>query len=196
MTAVSDTSPAQNLIRLVNFSRRNGKERLALIRLPGYVELDPEIYLITRVTWRSEDFESPILPYLPRLLAIIESARGSNAVPTEVNLESLEGVMVHIPTGVRLSDIPEDRGRSISFLVRLMQDTAQFFYETVDEVVAYFWKAARQRGFSRRIVERMGRKEQGFTSPFQLKQFEELLHAYFSVKFMVQKSESKLRWER
>jgi hypothetical protein len=63
------------------------------------------------------------------------------------------------------------------------------------EVEKWFWKAARQRGFSSAIVEKMARKEAGFSTPELMMRFQRVLHKYFSLKFRIYNAEARLRVE-
>ncbi|MEM2143257.1 MAG: hypothetical protein QXQ81_08380, partial [Candidatus Thorarchaeota archaeon] len=88
-----------------------------------------------------------------------------------------------------------DPTEAVSFLRGLLEDSVRDFLSTVDEVESYFWRAARQAGFSESIVERMARGEPGFDRADLVMQFERLLSRYFSVKFRVHRAEQKLVWE-
>jgi hypothetical protein len=63
------------------------------------------------------------------------------------------------------------------------------------EVEKWFWKAARQKGFSPKIVERMARDEPGYSSRELMMRFQRILHKFFSLKFRIYQAEERLRVE-
>ena len=77
----------------------------------------------------------------------------------------------------------------------LIEDSLTHLLSTMREVEKWFWRAARQRGFSPDIVEKMARKEIGFNSPELMMRFQRMLHKYFSLKFRIFRAEARLRVE-
>jgi hypothetical protein len=65
----------------------------------------------------------------------------------------------------------------------------------MSDVEFWFWKAARQKGFSPEIVEKMGKKEAHYDSIDLTCRFQRLLQKYFSLRFTLYRSESCLRLE-
>lgn len=185
--------PRSSMINLVNLLLRESAHRITVLeRARGP---DPELYVVTRVDWRDPDLEKPILHQLPRILSLLETLRGTRGVPREVKLDSTEGVAVYLPTGVRVSELPKDPKTSVQELMTIIEDSLAHLLSTMREVEKWFWKAARKKGFSPIIVERMGRKEVGFNSPELMMRFQRLLHKYFSLKFRIYRAEARLRVE-
>ncbi|MFX1605749.1 MAG: hypothetical protein ACFFDD_07565 [Promethearchaeota archaeon] len=185
--------PRSSMINLVNLLLRDSAHRITVLeraRSP-----DPELYVVTRVDWRNPDLEKPMLPQLPRLLSLLETLRGSKGVPKEVKLDSTEGVAVYLATGIRVSELPKDSKESVQELMSIIEDSLTHLLSTMREVEKWFWRAARQRGFSPEIVERMARKEIGFNSSELMMRFQRLLHKYFSLKFRIYHAEAQLRVE-
>jgi hypothetical protein len=156
-------------------------------------ELDPELYVVTKAEWK--DPGKPLLLQLPSLLSLLESLRGTRGVPTEVYLDSNDGIAVYLPTGVYVSDIPMQPKVAIRFLQEITDETLDFYFTTVKEVESHFWVLARRAGFSPLIVEKIGKGVEGFKSPSSLRQFHSLMGKYFSIKFRIHTSESCLRVE-
>jgi hypothetical protein len=185
--------PRSSMINLVNLLLRESAHRITVLeRARGP---DPELYVVTRVDWRSTDSERPMLPQLPRLLSLLETLRGTKGVPREVKLDSTEGVAVYLPTGIRVSELPKDPKKSVQELMSIIEDSISHLLSTMREVEKWFWKAARKNGFSPAIVERMARKETGFSSPDLMMRFQRMLHKYFSLKFRIYRAEARLRVE-
>ncbi len=183
-------------LNLVNLINRKSEAKLTVVRMPGDVAgIDYEIHVTTRFGWRYEERNRPTLPRMPRLLSIVESLRGTRGVPYEIDLESLDGVAVYIPTNKGLSSIPLSPLEAVSYLNNLLDSTLSHFVATVEEVEGYFWRIAKQHNFSEAIVEKMARKEKGFDSHALLCRFEKLLRSFFSVKFRVHTAESLFSWE-
>jgi hypothetical protein len=156
---------------------------------------DPEIFVVTRVDWRHPDLNKPALPQLPRILSLLETLRGTKGVPQEIHLESTEGIAVYLPTGIRVSELPDKPKEAVQFVTELIESSIGHTYSTMREVEAWFWKIARQKGFSPDIVERMANKEAGYNSPTVMWQFHQLLRKYFSLRFRIHRSESCLHVE-
>jgi len=185
--------PRSSMINLVNLLLRESAHRITVLeRARGP---DPELYVVTRVDWRDPDLEKPMLPQLPRLLSLLETLRGSKGVPREVKLDSAEGVAVYLATGISVSELPKDPKTSVQELMTIIEDSLTYLLSTMREVEKWFWRTARQRGFSPAIVERMARKEIGFNSPELMLRFQRVLHKYFSLKFRIYRAEARLRVE-
>jgi hypothetical protein len=181
------------MINLVNLLLRETAHRITVLeraRSP-----DPELYVVTRIDWRNPDPEKPMLQQLPRLLSLLETLRGNKGVPREVKLDSTEGVAVYLPTGIRVSELPKDPKESVQKLMAIIEDTLSHLLSTMREVEKWLWKAARRAGFSPAIVEKMARKDTGFSSPELMIRFQRLLHKYFSLKFRIYRAEARLRVE-
>ena len=185
--------PRSSMINLVNLLLRESAHRITVLehaRGP-----DPELYVVTRVDWRDPDLEKPVLPQLPRILSLLETLRGTKGVPREVKLDSTEGVAVYLPTGIRVSNLPQDPKKAVQELMTIIEESLEHLHSTMREVERWFWKGARQKGFSPIIVERMSRKETGFSSPSLMMDFQRVLYKYFSLKFRIYKAEARLRLE-
>ncbi|MFX0054590.1 MAG: hypothetical protein ACFFAD_06670 [Candidatus Hermodarchaeota archaeon] len=181
------------MINLVNLLMRETSHRVTVLQ--KCAGPDPEIYVVTRVEWRSPDLSKPALPQLPRLLSLLETLRGTKGVPHEIHLDSTEGIAVYLPTGVRVSQVPSKPKEAVQSLTDLIESSVSHMYSTKREVEAWFWKIARQKGFSPEIVERMANKEIGYKSPSLMWQFHQLLQKYFSLRFRIHTSESCLHLE-
>jgi hypothetical protein len=181
------------MINLVNLLLRESAHRITVLeRARGP---DPELYVVTRVDWRDPDLEKLMLPQLPRLLSLLETLRGSKGVPREVKLDSTEGVAVYLATDIRVSELPKDPKKSVQELMSIIEDSLSHVLSTMREVEKWFWRAARQRGFSPAIVERMAKKEIGFNSSELMMRFQRMLQKYFSLKFRIFSAEARLRVE-
>ncbi len=185
--------PRSSMINLVNLLLRESAHRITVLeRARGP---DPELYVVTRVDWRDPDLEKPVLPQLPRILSLLETLRGTKGVPREVKLDSTEGIAVYLPTGIRVSHLPQDPKKAVQDLMTIIEESLEHLLSTMREVERWFWKGARQKGFSPIIVERMARKESGFSSRELMMRFQRVLHVYFSLKFRIYKAEARLRVE-
>ncbi|MHA2078699.1 MAG: hypothetical protein ACXAB0_03350 [Candidatus Thorarchaeota archaeon] len=185
--------PRSSMINLVNLLLRETAHRITVLeRARGP---DPELYVVTRVDWRTPELEKPMLPQLPRLLSLLETLRGTRGVPREVRLNSTDGVAVYLSTGIRVSTLPEDPKTAVKDLMSIIEDSLEHLLSTMKEVEKWFWKAARQKGFSPRIVERMAREESGYNSRELMMRFQRILHKFFSLKFRIYRAEAKLRVE-
>ena len=97
--------PRSSMINLVNLLLRETSHRITVLeRTDGP---DPQIYVVTRVNWRDADVTKPVLPQLPRILSLLETLRGSKGVPREVYLDSTEGIAVYLPSGMKVSELPD-----------------------------------------------------------------------------------------
>ncbi len=189
-------SDALSRIQLANLLLRGSDGKIDIVRMANdNPHTDYELYVKARIHWRPEGSTEPILPLMPRLLAIVESLRGCQGVPSEIQLDSHEGVAAYIPTGKTISSIPLASKDAVLYLRSLVQSTLEDFRQTVRDVEDYFWSIARRKGFSPEIVRRMARNESGYTSPALRRRFEQLMQSYFSVKFRIYRAESTLRWE-
>ena len=185
--------PRSSMLNLVNLLLRETSHRVTVLeRTDGP---DPEIFVVTRVAWRDPDAKKPILPQLPGILSLLETLRGSKGVPREVYLDSTEGIAVYLPSGMRVSELPNDPKKTVRLLMSTVEDSLDHLYTTMQEVETWFWKAARQKGFSPEIVEKMGNKEQHFDSQELMWRFHRILRKYFSIRFTIHTSESCLRVE-
>ncbi len=181
-----------SVINMTNLLMRDTSHRLTTVPL-AYPEPNPELYVITTVAWK--DSRRPILSQLPRLLSYLEALRGTRGVPSEVYLDSGEGMVVYLPSETRVSEIPYGAKEAVNFLQDLVTQTLDFYRTTVEDVEQTFWKIARKRGFSPEIVEWMANKNQGFNSPAAANGFHMLLHSYFSIRFSIHRAENCLHVE-
>ncbi|MFW9767607.1 MAG: hypothetical protein ACFFF9_12495 [Candidatus Thorarchaeota archaeon] len=185
--------PGSSMINLVNLLLRETAHRITVLdRARGP---DPELYVVTRVDWKHPDLEKPMLPQLPSLLSLLETLRGSKGVPREIRLNSAEGVAVYLSTGVRVSSLPKDPKTAVQGLMAIIEESLEHLFSTMREVEKWFWKAARQKGFSPEIVERMAREEVGYNSRELMLRFQRILHKFFSLKFRIYQAEERLRVE-
>lgn len=189
--AVSST-PRASVINLANLLQRNSPNRLAIVST-ALPEMDPELYVVTKTEWKNP--QEPILLQLPRLLSNLEALRGTRGVPSEVYLDSNDGMALYLPTGIYISDIPMDPKNAVMFLQAIIEDTITFYRSTVEDVESHFWRFARREGFSKAIVEKISKKEDGFRSRATLSRFHSIMREYFSIKFRIHTSESCLRVE-
>ncbi|MHA1135886.1 MAG: hypothetical protein ACTSSE_05310 [Candidatus Thorarchaeota archaeon] len=182
-----------SMINLVNLLIRETNHRITVLeRTDGP---DPQIYVVTRVNWRDSNVTKPILPQLPRILSLLETLRGSKGVPREVYLDSIEGIAVYLPTGMKISELPEDPKKTVKLLMSIVEDSLEHLFSTMTEVESWFWKAARQKGFSPEIVEKMGNKDPHFDSKELMWRYQRILRKYFSLRFTIVRSEDILRVE-
>ena len=178
-----------SVINMTNLLMRDTSHRLTTVPV-AYNETDPELYVVTTVDWRNRGM--PILSQLTRLLSHLEVLRGTRGVPSEVYLESREGMVIYLPTETTVSEIPHGAKEAVQYLQRVVKQTLDFYKTTVEEVERAFWKQARRRGFSPQIVESMANKKHGFNSPAATKTFHLLLRSYFSLKFRIHNAENCL----
>lgn len=185
--------PGNSMLNLVNLLLRETSHRVTVLeRTDGP---NPEIFVVTRVAWRDPDPNKPILSQLPRILSLLETLRGSKGVPREVYLDSTEGIAVYLPSGMRVSELPNDPKKTVRLLMSTVEDSLDHLYSTMNEVETWFWRAARQKGFSPDIVEKMGNNEQHYDSQELMWRFHRILRKYFSIRFTIHRSESCLRVE-
>ncbi len=185
--------PRSSMINLVNLLLRETSHRITVLeRVDGP---DPEIYVVTRVNWRDPDINKPILSQLPRILSLLETLRGNKGVPREVYLDSSEGIAVYLPTSLKVSELPDDPKKTVQLLMTIIEDSLEHLFSTMTEVEVWFWKAARQKGFSPEIVEKMGNKEPHFDSTELMWRYQRILRKYFSLRFTIYRSEDILRVE-
>jgi hypothetical protein len=185
--------PQSSMINLVNLLLRETSHRVTVLeRCDGP---DPQIFVVTRVVWRDPDINKPVLPQLPRILSLLETLRGSKGVPKEVYLDSTEGIAVYLPSGMKVSELPKDPKKAVRLLMVTVEDALEHLYSTMKEVESWFWKAARQKGFSPEILEKMGNKEAHYDSAELEWRFQRLLRKYFSLRFTIHRSEACLRLE-
>jgi len=65
--------PRSSMINLVNLLLRETSHRITVLeRTDGP---DPQIFVVTRVTWRDPDINKPVLSQLPRILSLLETLR-------------------------------------------------------------------------------------------------------------------------
>jgi hypothetical protein len=185
--------PRSSMINLVNLLLRETSHRITVLeRCDGP---DPQIYVVTRVNWRDQDVTKPVLPQLPRILSLLETLRGSKGVPREVYLDSTEGIAVYLPSGMKVSELPDDAKKTVRLLMTIVEDSLEHLFSTMKEVELWFWKAARQKGFSPEIVEKMGNKDPHFDSSELMWRYQRILRKYFSLRFTIHRSEDILRVE-
>jgi hypothetical protein len=181
------------IINLANLLLRDTSHRITILQKER--TKNPELYVVTRIEWRDPNPKRPLLSQYPRLLSLLETMRGTDGVPTEIYLDSMDGLAVFFPTGVRLSNLPEDSKECIQFLMVLVEYTVTDRLQTMREVEKWFWRSARRMGFSPTIVERMARGEPYYDSIVHLKRYNDLLHRYFSVRFIISRNEPLMRLE-
>jgi hypothetical protein len=190
---VAPTPPSvagSSLINLANLLLRETNNRITTLqRCDGP---NPELFVVSRVDWKDPDPKKPILPQLPKILSLLETLRETGGVPHEIFLESNDGVAVYLPIGSRTSDLPRNPKEAIRVLMTLVHDTIANVLSTMREVENCFWIAARRKGFSPEIVQRMALKEQHYDSPAFVREFHSVLRKYFSIRFHIQRSESSL----
>ena len=191
----SDSVAHSSTINLVNLLMRNTDRRVTVLQVGGKVDPDPEVYVVTRVDWRDKDLNKPILPQLPRVLSMLETLRGSRGVPKEIHLDSTDGVVCYIPTGIRMSQLPSSAKASVQFIMSVVNQTVSHFDSTRSEVEDWFWRTARKRGFNPEIVERIARREKHYDSPSHEHRFSKVIEDYFSLRFKVYRAESCLKLE-
>ncbi len=195
VSRMSTEMPGGAAINLANLLLRNTNRRVTTVQVSKHVEADPEVYVITRVDWADKSNSKALFVRLPSLLSVLETLRGSRSVPERVDLESAS-LQIYIPTGLHLSELSGNRKRAVKHLIGLAKETVEIFTDTRDTVEEWFWKAARQRGFGPKIVERIAAREPGYYTPERAERFQNLLRRYFSVKFTIQHSQGCLRLER
>ena len=185
--------PRASMINLVNLLLRETNHRITVLEKTDGP--DPQLYVVTRVSWRDADVTKPVLPQLPRILSLLETLRGSKGVPREIYLDSTEGIAVYLPSGMKISELPDDPKKTVKLLMSIVEDSLEHLYSTMTEVESWFWKAARQKGFSPDIVEKMGNKEPHFDSKELMWRYQRILRKYFSLRFTIHRSEDILRVE-
>jgi hypothetical protein len=129
------------VINLVNLLLRETSHRVTV--LETCAGPDPEIYVVTRADWRNPDYKKLVLPQLPRLLSLLETLRGTEGVPQEIHLDSTEGIAVYLPTGIRVSQLPDKPKEAVQFLTDLIESSVSHMYSTRREVEA--WVIAHHR---------------------------------------------------
>ncbi len=187
------TVERSSVINLVNLLMRETPHRVTVLQKAAGP--DPELFVVTRVNWRDNDLERPFLSQLPRLLSLLETLRGTRGVPQEIYLDNNEGVAVYLPTAIRVSELPADSKASVRQLISLVEESVDHLYSTMREVEDWFWRAARRKGFSPEIVEKMARGERHYDSSGLMQRFNGLLRKYFSIRFRIHRSESCLHVE-
>ena len=185
--------PRSSIINLVNLLLRETTHRITVLERGDGP--DPEIYVVTRVNWRDPDINKPVLSQLPRILSLLETLRGSKGVPREIHLDSTEGIAVYLPSGMKVSELPNDPKKTVRLLMTIVDDSLEHLFSTMTEVETWFWKVARQKGFSPEIVEKMGNKDPHFDSAELMWRYQRILRKYFSLRFTIYRSEDLLRVE-
>ncbi|MBD3406876.1 MAG: hypothetical protein GF411_12235 [Candidatus Lokiarchaeota archaeon] len=187
------TVKRSSMINLVNLLLRETTHRITILEKTE--EPDPELFVVTRIEWRDADIRKPLLPQLPRLLSLLETLRGTRGVPTEIYLDSTDGIAVYLPTNVRISTLPEKPKECVHYLMDLVETQIEHTFSTMREVEKYFWMNARKKGFSPDIVAKIDKKEKYFDSSEHVFRFQYLMQRYFSIRFRIHSSESCLRVE-
>ncbi|TXT55234.1 MAG: hypothetical protein BAJATHORv1_40144 [Candidatus Thorarchaeota archaeon] len=187
------TVKRSSMINLVNLLLRETSHRVTV--LDKSEEPDPKLFVVTRIEWRDPDIRKPLLPQLPRLLSLLETLRGTRGVPTEIYLDSTDGIAVYLPTHETVSTLPEKPKECVRHLMDLVENHVEHTLATMQEVEEYFWKTARKKGYSPEIVAKIDLKEKHFDSPEHVYRFQYLLQKYFSIRFRIHSSESCLRVE-
>ena len=182
------------MMNLVNLLLRDTTHRIAILTKTQQ-DVNPELYIVTRIEWRDRHQEKPLLTQIPRLLSLLETLRGTDGVPREIFLDSQDGIAVYLPTGLRLSDLPEESKECVHFLIGLVEYTVVHRLQTMLEVEKWFWRRARRNGFSPEIVQRMARKEMHYNSKALEERFNEVMQCYFSVRFRISRHEPLMRLE-
>ncbi len=191
---VRDTSHSWiSILNLINLQLRDTNHRITVLAIDAEQEPDPELHVLTKIEWRDRDISKPILPQLPRILSLLETLRSSKGVPREIYYDSLDGVPVYLPMSIRASNLPHNARKAIELLTNLLVKTIVHHLSTMKDIEVYFWETAKKNGFSKRIVERMARKERFYDSPTLLMKFYNLLYSYFSIRFRVHRTESCIR---
>lgn len=200
--SLSDSLPANGLATCIQQSSMISLVNLLLRQTPHSVSVlercdgpDPQIFVVTRVEWRDPDISKPFLSQLPKILSLLETLRESNGVPREVCLDSTEGVAVYLPSGVKISELPDEPKKAVHLLMSIVETSLEHLRSTMSDVESWFWRVARQKGFSPEIVEKMGKKEAHYDSNDLMWRFQRLLQKYFSLRFTIHRSESCLRLE-
>ena len=182
-----------SVLNLVNLLIRETPHRVTILQTDK--ETNPMIFVVTRVNWRDCNLEQPFLPQLPKLLSLLEALRGTRGVPQEIYLDSNEGVAVYLPTNVRTSELSKDAKASVRLILSLVEDSVGHLFSTMREVEDWFWRAARRKGFSPEIVEKMAKGERYYNSDGLMQRINTLLRKYFSIRFRIHRSESCLHVE-
>jgi hypothetical protein len=180
---------------LVNLLLRDTSHRIELLDVEQTEGIDPEIHVVTRFDWRTPPYDNPILVEIPSLLSILEALRGARSVPSEIYLDSTEGLIAHLSTGVTASQVPRNSKDAVRFLLNLCKNTVWHTRDTIYAVEDFFWKAARQRGYSPEIVRKIALKDDGYDRLEVQKGFADLLKRYFSIRFRIHRAESCLMVE-
>lgn len=184
------SATGSSLVNLANLLLRETSIRITTLQ--GCDGPDPELYVISRVDWKDTDPKKPVLPQLPRILSLLETLRETKGVPHEILLDSNNGIAVYLPTGTTISELPKNSKEAIRLLMTLARHTVADLLSTMNEVENCFWIAARRKGFSPEIVERMALKQQHYDSSGLVREFHAILRKYFSIRFHIQGSESCL----
>ena len=150
------TIAKNSVINLVNLLLRDTSHRVTV--LEKCAGPDPEIFVVTRADWRNADLKRPVLPQLPRLLSLLETLRGTKGVPHEIHLDSTEGIAIYLPTGVRVSQLPDKPKEAVQFLTGLIDSSVSHMYSTRREVEAWFWKILFSWSYCRRISNSPSRR--------------------------------------
>ncbi|MHA2085621.1 MAG: hypothetical protein ACXAEB_00080 [Candidatus Thorarchaeota archaeon] len=185
--------PRSSMINLVNLLLRETPHRITVLQKDS--DADPELFVVTQVEWRNHDSNKPLLPQLPRILSLLETLRGSRGVPRDIYLESTKGIIVYLPTGIRLSVLPKDARDTVQQLLNTVEESVVHTLDTMKAVEDWFWKIARRKGFSPEIVERMANSEPHYNSTELHQRFHEIMRKYFSLRFRIHTSESCLHVE-
>lgn len=187
--------PNASAISLVNLLNRHTPVRIKVVQL-GEVDPDPQLFVVTRVDWR--DLERPIMSQLPKVLAYLETMRGTRGVPDKVYLDSAEGLQLYIPSGKTASEIPNTPRVAVKFLRDLAEDTIRFIEETSKAVEDTFWRIAMKKGYSPEIIDNLETHANGFDSPARianLLRFRELMEKFYSLRFRIHSAEMMLHLE-
>jgi len=182
-----------SLINLTNLLLRETSHRVATLQRSDGP--DPELFVVSRIDWHGRDSKEPLLSQLPRLLSLLETLRGTRGVPSEIHLDSNDGIVAYLPTGINVSGLPKNSRDAVMFLMSLIEDTVAHILSTMKEVEDWFWVAARRKGFSPDIVKRMALEEEHYDSPAHIQRFNEVMESYFSIRFRIHRSESMLHVE-
>lgn len=185
----------ESVLNLVNLILRETAHRIRIVQIDVNIDSDPPLFVVTRIGWRHSDKSKPVLHQIPRVLSLLETLRGGKGVPVEIDLNSNEGIVAYIPTGERVSSIPDKTKDALEFLISIVESTVAHCISTMREVEEWFWRAARQKGFSPEIVERMACSVKHFDSREHLDRYYYLLNRYFSIRFRIYTAESCLRVE-
>ena len=189
---VLKTVERSTILNLVNLILRDTNHRITVLQTRREaIDMDPEVYVVTRMEWRCQDTSEPLVLQLPRLLSILETLRGMESVPSEIHLDSTDGFTTYLTTEEKVSELPKDSKKCVEYLVELVEHVLVRTYITIRDVERWFWISARKKGFSRRIVKKL---PEGRNPDRHMHRFYKIMENYFSIRFNINR-ENMLFWE-